>query len=57
MVNNSLIEKALEKTLRQNSKTILDYIEDIQDLKSIQNFKKSSVKTEPWDKVKKDLGI
>ena len=57
MANISLIEKALEKTLRQNSKTILDYIEDIQDLEIIQNFKKSSVKTEPWEKVKKDLGI
>ena len=57
MTNISLIEKALEKTLRQNSKTILDYIEDIQDLESIQNFKKSSGKTEPWEKAKKDLGI
>jgi len=57
MAKISLIEKALEKTLRQNSKTILDYIENIQDLKSIQNFKKSSGKTESWDKVKKDLGI
>jgi len=57
MKNISLIEKALEKTLRQNSKRILDDIEDIQDLKSIQNFKKSSGKTEPWEKVKKDLGI
>ena len=57
MKNISLIEKALEKTLRQNSKWILDYIEDIQDLKSIQNFKKPSGKTEPWEKVKKDLGI
>lgn len=57
MKNISLIEKALEKTLRQNSKWILDYIEDTQDLKSIQNFKKSSGKTEPWGKVKKDLGI
>lgn len=57
MKNISLIEKALEKTLRQNSKRILDYIEDIQDLKSIQNFKKSSVKTQPWEKAKKDLGI
>lgn len=57
MKNISLIEKALEKTLRQNSKWILDYIEDTQDFKSIQNFKKSSGKTEPWGKVKKDLGI
>ena len=57
MKNISLIEKALEKTLRQNSKWILDYIEDIQDLKSIQNFKKPSGKTESWEKVKKDLGI
>jgi len=57
MKNISLIEKALEKTLRQNSKWILDYIEDIQDLKSIQNFKKSSGKTQPWEKAKKDLGI
>ena len=57
MANISLIERALEITLCQNSKTILDYIEDIQDLGSIQNFKKSSDKTEPWEKVKKDLGI
>jgi hypothetical protein len=57
MANNSLIEKALEKTLRQNSKLLLDLIEDIKDLESIQNFKKSLGKTEPWEKVKKDLGI
>jgi len=57
MKNISLIERALEKTLCQNSKRILDYIEDIQDLGSIQNFKESSGKTEPWEKVKKDLGI
>jgi hypothetical protein len=57
MTNNSLIEKALEKTLRQNSKTILDYIEDIQDLESIQNFEKSSFDTKPWERVKKDLGF
>ena len=57
MANISLIEKALEKTLRQNSKLLLDLIEDIQDLESIQNFKESLGKTEPWEKVKKDLGI
>jgi hypothetical protein len=57
MANISLIEKALEITLCQKSKTILDYMEDIQDLEIIQNFKKSSGKTEPWEKVKKDLGI
>ena len=57
MTNISLIEKALEKTLRQGSKTILDHIEDIQDLKSIQNFKKSSGGTIPWEQAKKDLGI
>jgi hypothetical protein len=57
MTNISLIEKALEKTLRQNSKTILDYIEDIQDLKSIQNYEKSSGGTIPWEQAKKDLDI
>jgi len=57
MANISLVEKALEITLCQKSKTILDYMEDIQDLEIIQNFKKSSGKTEPWEKVKKDLGI
>jgi hypothetical protein len=57
MVNNSLIEKALEKTLHRNSKTLLDLIEDIQDLKSIQNFEKSSRDTKPWERVKKDLGF
>lgn len=57
MANNSLIEKALEKALYQGSKTIFDHIEDIQDIKNIQNFKQSSGHTEPWEKVKKDLGI
>jgi len=57
MANISFIEKALEKTLRQNSKTLLDLIEDIQDLKSIQNFKKSPGGTIPWEQTKKDLGI
>ena len=57
MANISLIEKALEKTLRQNSKLLLDLIEDIQDLKSIQNFEKSSRDTKPWERVKKDLGF
>jgi hypothetical protein len=57
MVNTSSIEKSLEKILRRGSKTIIDYIEDTQDLKSIQNFKQSSGKTKPWEKVKKDLGI
>jgi hypothetical protein len=57
MANISLIEKALEKTLRQNSKTLLDLIEDIQDLESIQNFEKSSRDTKPWERVKKDLGF
>ena len=57
MKNISLIERALEKTLRQNSKTILDYIEVIQDLESIQNFDKSSRDTKPWERVKKDLGF
>ena len=57
MKNISLIEKALEKTLHRNSKTLLDLIEDIQDLKSIQNFEKSSRDTKPWERVKKDLGF
>ena len=57
MVNNSLIEKALEKTLHRNSKTLLDLIEDIQDLKSIQNYEKSSGGTIPWEQAKKDLDI
>jgi hypothetical protein len=57
MTNISLIEKALEKTLRQNSKTLLDLIEDIQDLKSIQNYEKSSGGTIPWEQAKKDLDI
>jgi hypothetical protein len=57
MKNISLIEKALEKTLRQGSKTMLDYIEDIQDLKSIQNYEKSSGGTIPWEQAKKDLGF
>ena len=57
MTNISLIEKALEKTLRQNSKTLLDLIQDIQDLKSIQNYEKSSGGTIPWEQAKKDLDI
>jgi hypothetical protein len=57
MTNISLIEKALEKTLRKNSKLLLDLIEDIQDLKSIQNFEKSSRDTKPWEQAKKDLDI
>lgn len=57
MANISLIEKALEKTLHQNSKTLLDLIEDIQDLKSIQNYEKSSGGTIPWEQAKKDLDI
>jgi hypothetical protein len=57
MKNISLIERALEKTLRQNSKTLLDLSEDIQDLESIQNFDKSSRDTKPWERVKKDLGF
>ena len=57
MKNISLIEKALEKTLHQNSKTLLDLIEDIQDLKSIQNYEKSSGGTIPWEQAKKDLDI
>jgi hypothetical protein len=57
MANISLIEKALEKTLRKNSKLLLDLIEDIQDLKSIQNFEKSSRDTKPWEQAKKDLDI
>ena len=57
MTNISLIEKALEKTLRQNSKTLLDLIEDIQDLKIIQNYEKSSGGTIPWEQAKKDLDI
>ena len=57
MANISLTEKALEKTLRQNSKTLLDLIEDIQDLKSIQNYEKSSGGTIPWEQAKKDLDI
>ena len=57
MTNISLIEKALEKTLHQNSKTLLDLIEDIQDLKSIQNYEKSSGGTIPWERAKKDLDI
>ena len=57
MTNISLIEKALEKTLRQNSKTLLDLIEDIQDLKIIQNYEKSSGGAIPWKEAKKDLDI
>jgi|LakMenE01Jun11ns_1017448.scaffolds.fasta_scaffold5130505_1 hypothetical protein len=57
MANISLIEKALEKTLRENSKKLLDLSEDIQDLESIQNFEKSSRETKPWERVKKDLGF
>ena len=57
MTNISLIEKALEKTLRKNSKLLLDLIEDIQDLKSIQNYEKSSGGTIPWEQAKKDLDI
>jgi hypothetical protein len=57
MTNISLIEKALEKTLRKNSKLLLGLIEDIQDLKSIQNYEKSSGGTIPWEQAKKDLDI
>jgi transcriptional regulator len=57
MTNISLIEKALEKTLRKSSNTIFELIEDIQDLKSIQNFEKSSRDTKPWEQAKKDLDI
>jgi hypothetical protein len=57
MTNISLIEKALEKTLRKNSKLLLDLIEDIQDLKSIQNYEKSSGGTIPWEQAKKYLDI
>jgi hypothetical protein len=57
MTNISLIEKALEKTLRKSSKLLLDLIEDIQDLKSIQNYEKSSGGTIPWEQAKKDLDI
>jgi transcriptional regulator len=57
MTNISLIEKALEKTLRKSSNTIFELIEDIQDLKSIQNFEKSSRDTIPWEQAKKDLDI
>jgi hypothetical protein len=57
MAKISLIEKALEKTLHQNSKTLLDLSEDIQDLESIQNFEKSPSGTIPWEQAKKDLDI
>jgi hypothetical protein len=57
MTNISLIEKALEKTLRKSSNTIFELIEDIQDLKSIQNFEKSWRDTKPWEQAKKDLDI
>jgi hypothetical protein len=57
MTNISLIEKALEKTLRKGSNTIFELIEDIQDLKSIQNYEKSSGGTIPWEQAKKYLDI
>ena len=53
MANISLIEKALERTLHRNSKKLLDSIEDIQDLKSVQNYEKSSGGNIPWEQAKK----
>ena len=57
MKTTSLIELALAKILVEHEESIMQTIENAQDLQSIKVFEKDSTNTISWDKVKKELGL
>ena len=57
MSSNSLIESALEKALLESRYSLVEIIENAQDLKSIKDYENNSSENTPWDEIKKDLDI
>ena len=57
MSSNSLIESALEKALLESRYSLVEIIENAQDLKSIKDYENNSSENITWDKIKRDLDI
>jgi len=57
MSSNSLIESALEKALLESRYSLVEIIENAQDLKSIKDYENNSTENISWDKIKRDLDI
>ena len=57
MSSNSLIESALEKALLESRYSLVEIIENAQDLKSIKDYENNSSENISWDEIKKDLDI
>ena len=55
MSSNSLIESALEKALLDSKHSLVEIIENAQDLKSIKDYENNSSENISWDKIKRDL--
>jgi hypothetical protein len=57
MSSNSLIESALEEALLESRYSLVEIIENAQDLKSIKEYENNSSENISWDKIKRDLDI
>ena len=57
MSSNSLIESALEKALLESRYSLVEFIENAQDSKSIKDYENNSSENISWDKIKRDLDI